>query len=297
MRNWIDLIVEYADPEDRAKAPFYRGAAHYAPKALVDRPGFKEWFAGSKVCGPTGDPLIAFHGSFEQFSEFKLQSEKRRAYGFNRLGYWFDIDPRTPEHFAGYGNKKFMDNTYEQHAGGVMPCVLSIKKPFHLDSEYLYRDDADELQRLDAELNIWHDLYQVQSRRDDLGNLRHRNGGRLLTPDGKPFDEAKYRKMQKHREQVYAKIIKVERMDGDRIDGWDTLMKQLPRGPKSTDAEVDAFRDSLIAEGHDGIYLGDTAADFGTRDYAGTDWWIAFHPNQIKSILAPKFSDANDIMS
>ena len=96
-------MTEYADPEDRMKDPFHRGEAHYAPP-LWDRPGFKQWFEGSKVCGPNGDPLIAFHGSFEQFTEFKLHSEKRQAYGFNRLGFWFDIDPRTPEYFAGLGS-------------------------------------------------------------------------------------------------------------------------------------------------------------------------------------------------
>ncbi len=295
MRKWIDIIREYADPDDRKTDPFYRGSAHRAPAALADRPGFSEWFSGSKVCAPDGSPLIAFHGSFEQFSEFKLQSENRRAYGFNRLGYWFDIDPRTPAHFAGYTHD-IMASERQPTVGGVMPCVLSIKKPFHLDSEFIYRADTDELKQLEDELRIWDDLYMVQARHDDLGNLRHKNGGRLLTPDGKPFDEMKYRKMKKHRDEVRTRIIKIGDMAGDRIDGWDTLMKQLPRGAKSTDAEVDAFRNELIADGHDGIYLGDTAADFGTRDYAGTDWWIAFHPNQIKSIFAQSFSDSPDIM-
>lgn len=231
MRKWINLF-EYADPENRQNQTFYQGAAHYAPKSLWERPGFAEWFEGSKVCAPNGTPLMAFHGSFESFAEFKLDSENRRSYGFNRLGYWFDIDPRTPEYFAGYGDEHFM--TRETAKGGsVMPCVLSIKKPLHLDSEFVYGNDDEESRNVKS----------------------------------------------------------------DRIDAWDNLMNLLPKRAKSSAAEVDAFRNQLISEGYDGIYLGDTAADFGTRNYVGTDWWIAFHPNQIKSIMAPKFSNSNDIMS
>ncbi len=296
MRNWINLINEYADPDDRMQEPYYRGAAHRAPASLWDRPGFKEWFAGSRVAAPNGDPLIAFHGSFEQFSEFKLVSDKRRAYGFNRLGFWFDIDPRTPEYFAGYQADTLPHPNAS--AGGVMPCVLSIKKPFHLDSEFLYRADADELAELQKEYNVWSDAF-YSSTRDDYGNRVDSKGRPLKLPNGERFDDRKYREMQKQYDKLTRNLIQAGTRGehgGDRIDGFDILLKQLPNGAKSSDEEVDEFKRQLIAEGHDGIYLGDTAADFASRKFSGTDWWIAFHPNQIKSIFAQSFSDSSDIM-
>ncbi len=286
MRNWINLLTEYADPDDRKTKTFYQGQAHYAPKSLWDREGFTEWFSGSKVAAPNGDPLVAFHGTYEDFSEFKLSSKNRHSYGFNRLGFWFDIDPRTPEYFAGYGDKDLMSRDYPKTTGSVMPCVLSIKNPFHMDSDFIYMEDINELRVIEKEYMKMADQNSSVSR-DPQGNAR--------LPDGSVFDEMLFRKISKEYDRVRARIHSWDSMHSERIDGWTQLMKLLPNGVKSSDADVDAFRNELIANGHDGIYIGDTAADFATRDFAGTDWWIAFHPNQIKSIFAQSFTDSPDI--
>ena len=61
---------------------------------------------------------------------------------------------------------------------------------------------------------------------------------------------------------------------------------------------VEEFRKSKIKEGYDGILLKDTKEDHFTRSGKITDWWIAFHPNQIKAALgnSGKFSkDSEDI--
>lgn len=279
MRKWINLL-EYADPDKRQSDTFAQGSAHYSPD-LKDREGFSEWFAGSKVCGPTGDPLIAFHGSFEQFTEFKHQSDNRRSYGFNRLGFWFDVDPRTPEYFAG--------------GKSIMPCVLSIKNPFHLDSEFIYTPDIEELRTLSADFKEVSGA-KMSARRDNLGNLVDREGNPIILKNGKRLNDDLYRTIERAHDEKRREILSYENEASQRIDGFHSLMKMLPRGAKSTDAEVDAFKADLIQQGYDGIYLGDTAADFATRDYVGTDWWIAFRPNQIKSIFAKSFSDSPNIM-
>lgn len=292
MRNWIQIINEYADPDKRKDDTFYQGTAHYAPKMIWERPGFKEWFAGSHVCAPNGEPLIAFHGSFEQFSEFKLVSERRRSYGFNRLGYWFDIDPRTPEYFAGYTGK-----TITTKVGGIMPCVLSIKKPFSLDSEFIYTPDVEALNAISV---LYDEISELKwsASHDSLGNLVNRETGEpLLLRDGRRLTDTLSRKIENEYDEKRRAIMTYEHdmETGPRIDAFGELMKMLPNGAKSTDAEVEAFKQQLIAEGHDGIYLGDTAADFKTRGFAGTDWWIAFYPNQIKSIYAKSFTSSPDI--
>ena len=280
MRDYINILNEYADPEKRQDGTFYQGEAHYAPKSLRGRDGFKGWFKGSHVAGPTGDPLIAFHGTFERFTEFKMHSENRASHGFNRLGYWFDIDPRTPEYFAGYNNRK-KELSPNMKVGSVMPCVLSIKKPFSLDSEFIYTPDIEALNAAKAELDHWAGL------RND----------RTLNKFDSDNANQKHHEVNKVYSELRRKIIAYETELSDRIDGFNQLMKILPKGCKSTNAQVDAFKEDLIAQGHDGIYLGDTAADFGTRDYTGTDWWIAFQPNQIKSVFAQSFTDSPDIMN
>lgn len=278
-----DFINEYADPDDRSSKTFHQGSAHYAPETLWDRPGFKEWFNGSHVVAPNHQPLVAFHGTFEQFSEFAMENGKKVSYGFNRLGYWFDIDPRTPEFFAGYnygGNNEIKDEPY----GTVMPCVLSIKRPFHFDSEYVFVDDVKELRDAYTEMKDASERYFASKENSEDYNQNVSLYGL--------YSIAK-QKYNKKRDQIIAWN------DGgiDRADGYTAMMKKLPNGMESSNAQVDEFRQELISAGYDGIYFGDTAADFETRDYAGTDWWVAFYPNQIKSIFAQSFSaNSNDIM-
>jgi hypothetical protein len=288
MRKWINL-TEAADPDNKVDY-YHKGESHYAPE-LQERTGFSKWFEGSRVVGPTGKPLIAFHGSFEQFMEFKLESERRRAYGFNRLGFWFDVDPRTPAYFAGYIDNKAGGSS----VGGIMPCVLSIKKPFHLDSEYIYSSEVTDLLLLRDRFREVSRLY-THSSRDNLGNIVDRNGERVYLSSGELLTPSLYRDISRKYDEKKAKLIAPDGTGAPRIDGFDRLLKLLPKGAKSRDADVDAFRRELEAEGHDGIYLGDTAADFESRGFSSTDWWIAFKPNQIKSIFAKSFSDSPNIM-
>lgn len=105
-----------------------------------DTPEFWAWFKGSKVVDQRGNPLICYHGTYEDFDVFKLESERRRAYGINRLGFWFDEDHMTPTYFAGYSGEEIPDK-----AGQIMPVFLSIKKPFIFNSEPVWGEDEDIL--------------------------------------------------------------------------------------------------------------------------------------------------------
>src|ERR1700739_4248374 len=101
---------------------------------ILENPKFRDWFAGSKVCDAAGNPLVCYHGTFFDFTKFRHEDKGRggAGSGFNRLGFWFDIDPGVPNWLAGY------EDGAEPSSGGVVyPCYLSIKKPFALDSEWL----------------------------------------------------------------------------------------------------------------------------------------------------------------
>jgi antirestriction protein len=51
-----------------------------------------------------------------------------------------------------------------------------------------------------------------------------------------------------------------------------------------------------MAEGYDGIYISDTLADHGSRDYESSHWWLVFDPKNIKSIFAKEFrADSADL--
>ncbi len=261
MRRYIDIITERQQP------------------ALPQ--GFSEWFAGSKVVDQAGNPQVCYHGTYEEFASFSYSGSPGKTVGssgFNRVGFWFDTDPGVPNWLAGTDIR----SAGQMSAGVVMPVYLSIKNPFWLNSEMLWDEDRQTVLDLTARITPMSKAF-YDSKRDPLGNYR--------MPDGSVFDELLWRKLVKQRDELQDRLG-----DGrERSDSFWRLMKLLPDGMDSSTEEVAAFQQELINEGHDGIYMADTIADWGHRNYSTTDWWIAFHPNQIKSIYAKSVSDSEKI--
>ena len=246
----------------------------------TDTPEFQNWFKGSWVVDKQGKPIVCYHGTFEDFAEFSYSPKNRTSYGFNRLGFWFDTDPRTPAWLAGYEE----DGRYP-NVGSIYPCYLSIKKPFYLDSEYLFGEDQEHMRELAARVKEYGKLFH-SAKRDQYGNARGPDGQPIRLPDGSIFTDRHYQNATKEYDNFVEKLGNNQH----RIDGFWKLMELLPDGIKSKTEDVVKFQQELISEGYDGIFLGDTIADFSSRNYETTHWWIAFHPNQIKSIFAKEFN-------
>jgi hypothetical protein len=261
MRNFINLIEGFIDAKYRVGT---RTSITTQPDVL-NNPAFIKWFGKSKVSTTDGHPLVCYHGTYQDFTTFKPIGDNKLSHAFNRLGYWFDVNAETPSHFAGY------QQNLQGTAGSVMPCFLRIVKPFFLDSEYVFDSDRDELV---AARNAYFDLHKEV--------MKGKAGSNLMKKTQEA--EKNYNKLKKELEEI-------------RSDGFWRLMKLLPNGAKSSSIEVAEFRDMLMSEGHDGIYLGDTTADWGTRGHKVTDWWITFHPNQIKSIYSKEFNPDSEHVS
>ena len=82
-------------------------------------PEFKNWFGDSKVIDENGKPLVVYHGTDNQFSEFKTPS-------------YFTNDPSVASDFA----TMFVDAPYHEKPKGnnVKPVYLSIKNPKEIKS-------------------------------------------------------------------------------------------------------------------------------------------------------------------
>jgi hypothetical protein len=212
---------------------------------VVFSPAFQAWFGGSKVIDSVGNPLVCYHGTFRDFSEFKHHAFGTAGSGFNRLGFWFDVNPDTANSFAGYEPGA----DYASPGANVKPCYLSIQKPYVIEGDWLWDEDLDKLRALRAAINY------TRVHKDDGGH-------HLAVQEYKALNA---------------------RLMAD--DAWSRVMSFLPNGVKSSTAEVAAFQQKLIDGGYDGIKMVDTLADGGTRDFKPTDWWIAFRPNQIKSVF------------
>ena len=76
---------------------------------------FKQWFEGSKVVDEDGNPLVVYHGTGKDFSEFKYNPNKA-------IGIWTSSDPNVASEYADISGR---------HVGhpNVMPLYISLKNP------------------------------------------------------------------------------------------------------------------------------------------------------------------------
>lgn len=229
---------------------------------VLDNSEFKAWFAGSKVIDNDNKPLVCYHGTFRDFAKFENHDNGWAGNGFNRIGFWFDVAPETPNWLAGY------EEGYGVSTGAnVKPCYLSIKNPIIFTGEMIWEEDISNIQTLRKNMsdafNYWNAVKNGASWLSSEAELKYRNAGRA-------YDTAMSRFM--------------------KDDPWTRLRRLLPNGENATTSQVAEFQQECIVQGYDGIHLVQTMADAASRNYRPTDWWIAFKPNQIKSIFNQNYN-------
>ena len=86
--------------------------------AQTDTPAFKKWFGDSKVVDADDKPLVVYHGTWTDFSEFDRHHATnkfgRDAQRTDAIGSWFTSSPES----AGRG-----------YGPAVMPVYISVKNP------------------------------------------------------------------------------------------------------------------------------------------------------------------------
>ena len=99
---------------------------HHTEEGIVN---FWKWFKGSKAVDSQGRPLVVYHGTKMDFTEFDIgkgMTGEIRGNPIAKYGFFFSDDPNTANTYAG-------DNP----ASNVMPVYLLLKKPFVMD---MWRD-------------------------------------------------------------------------------------------------------------------------------------------------------------
>jgi hypothetical protein len=67
----------------------------------TDTPAFKQWFKDSKVVDKKGDPLVVYHGTAYDFSEFSPERlGSNTGAPSARAGFFFTARPKTAEYYA-----------------------------------------------------------------------------------------------------------------------------------------------------------------------------------------------------
>jgi len=83
----------------------------------TDTAAFKKWFGDSKVVDANGDPLVVYHGTHKQFSEFNTDD-------FGALlgkGSYFTADTKEAQQYSGPGKR-------------IVPGYISMKNPYYVNS-------------------------------------------------------------------------------------------------------------------------------------------------------------------
>lgn len=111
-----------------------------ASKRTVDQtetPEFKAWFKGSKVVDENGKPLVVYHGTAADFSEFK-KSRKRRGNAYDRdsnVGFFFSRDARQADYFSFLKGKEKTKAFAEPYGSNIIPVFLGMINPKIVDFE------------------------------------------------------------------------------------------------------------------------------------------------------------------
>jgi hypothetical protein len=94
-----------------------------AKQKQTDTPEFKAWFGDSKVVDEKGEPLVVYHGTAAEFSEFRRGEDIPLNYGVDEVGHFFT---------SGKDQAEWAADDAEASIGGesrVMSTYLQIRNP------------------------------------------------------------------------------------------------------------------------------------------------------------------------
>ena len=144
------LVAAHERVAGRAAGPAARGAAQPAFSKVdrTDTPAFKTWFGRSKVTDTQGQPRPVFHGTAEDFNEFRDEHTGRSTGHMTApLGHFFAEDRGSAQRYA------------EKASAGVpadervISAYLSVEKPYTMKlRDFMEIDSQDEARALRAKL-------------------------------------------------------------------------------------------------------------------------------------------------
>lgn len=96
----------------------------------TDTQSFLSWFGDSKVVDADGLPLVVYHGTASDVSEFSKQ-KIGSIFNSDKAGFFFSSEPDTASEYAVYASSGGWMN--DINGANVMPVFVSIKNPFTLE--------------------------------------------------------------------------------------------------------------------------------------------------------------------
>lgn len=120
----LTMLQPGAPARGTKKQPMYKRAGIKAPET----PEFRRWFGESKVVDEAGAPMVVFHGTKGDVSEFKMRSAGKHDHGEYGRGFYFSPHADTASLYA-----DLPQHAAEPGAPNVMPTFVSLKNPARLE--------------------------------------------------------------------------------------------------------------------------------------------------------------------
>ena len=115
------------DKNGKATTVWVRAGEKQKPKDMTQTPEFKKWFGKSKMVNNDGSPMVVYHGTNREFSEFSMDKGHSHDLGFYGRGIYFTFGGSWSKGEASYyGNR-------------VVEAYLKIEKPFVFSSLSEYK--------------------------------------------------------------------------------------------------------------------------------------------------------------
>jgi hypothetical protein len=134
LRNTIQKIIVEAQQKEKQPSPLNEA--------------FWSWFGNSKVVGNDGNPLVCYHGTFDNFDTFDI---KKVGHGSGNYGHY------------GYGIY-FSDSIAEakRYGSNIFECYLKIENPFTGTDDELRLLKKNGIESVDDEIILSLDFDSLQ---------------------------------------------------------------------------------------------------------------------------------------
>ena len=296
--EWRDTDISLRDNE----ANFDIAGRHLAPNGklsnlsyrdwvTVRTPSFIRWFGdwmnnpeeASKIVDENGEPMAMYHGSLESFSEFSRDFAGRSA-DTAGVGFWFS----DREDFA----RSFASAEWQgEGTPQVYSVFLNIRNPRVYSSTpgltyAQYKALTSEIERLSGLIS----RYEASSDRAisgrELNQLREERDRIISSLEGSTDLDA-YESFKSDMLIASGMSAKDVKDSGFSFDGED-----------NASAINERYISAMRSQGYDGIIIRDTKFDSDLIGESFNTQYVAFDPNQIKSVnnRGTFSSESNDIL-
>lgn len=239
-----------ANPDIR----FSRAATQPAPLS-----NFDVWFGDSKIIDRSGDPLVVYHGTTENFDKFQSMASKRVFFldgiEIERADSW-DMG-------SDYTGKPDAYHYGALSSAEVLGCDIALR---HHETE------AQNLEFVGPDTTrVLHDLRRMVGKVLTASNVvRPINGGFFFTPD-----------------VSYSFIAKIGSHDGGNVmPVYLSIKNPVYLNASQVEQAGDAFNiEKYRAQGYDGAVFAEHQQDLARRGWNGSTQIVAFDDTQIKSAI------------